>query len=166
MLFAQLSTIFEPYAFNRQIIGFDTFAGFPHVDAKDGERAVVGDLGDADWDLLHECIEVFDLNRPLGHVPKVILVKGDAVQTIPRFVSDNPHLIVALLYLDLDLYSPTKVAIETFLPRMPKGAIVAFDELNEKRWQGETIAVLESLNLRDLKVEKFPEEPHVSFAQF
>ena len=36
-----------------------------------------------------------------------------------------------MLYLDFDLYAPTKAALETFLPRMPKGAILAFDELNQ-----------------------------------
>src|SRR5690606_8723857 len=33
--FAKLSTILEPYNFQRRIVGFDTFTGFPEVDKKD-----------------------------------------------------------------------------------------------------------------------------------
>ncbi|OOK77110.1 putative dTDP-6-deoxy-L-hexose 3-O-methyltransferase [Mycobacterium kansasii] len=49
-------------------------------------------------------------------------------------MEDNQHTVVALLYLDFDLFEPTLAAIRTFLPRMPKGAVLAFDELNQKYW--------------------------------
>jgi hypothetical protein len=84
------------------------------------------------------------------------LIVGDAVASIPNFIEVNPHLVVAMLYLDFDLYEPTKVAIETFLPRMPKGAILAFDELNQAAWPGETQAVLETVGIRNLKIQRFP----------
>lgn len=29
--------------------------------------------------------------------------------TIPQFAADNQHVVVALLYLDFDVYRPTKV---------------------------------------------------------
>ncbi len=65
---------------------------------------------------------------------------------MPQFVAEHPHLLVSLLFLDLDLYEPTKVAIECFLPRMPKGAVIAFDELDNPMWPGETLALLESVS--------------------
>jgi hypothetical protein len=102
------------------------------------------------------------LNRPVGHIPRV--VKGDALQTIPTYVDDNKHLVVAMLYLDFDLYEPTKKAIETFLPRMPKGAIVAFDELNQSSWPGETLAVLDSVGIRNLRIRRLLETPALSYA--
>jgi hypothetical protein len=40
-----LRGIYEPFNYNRKIIGFDTFGGFPSVDAKDGERVKAGDYG-------------------------------------------------------------------------------------------------------------------------
>jgi hypothetical protein len=46
MLFAQLSASLEPYAFNRKIIGFDTFEGAPHVYYKDGPLAFAKDLAE------------------------------------------------------------------------------------------------------------------------
>ncbi len=164
MFFAQLSTIYEPYAFNREIIGFDTFTGFPHVDNKDLGKGKLGDMGDVDLELLKRSIELYDMNRPLGHVAKVKLVEGDATETIPKHFKDAPHTLVALLYVDFDLYKPAKVAVETILPRMPKGAVIAFDEVNARQWPGETQALLETLDLGRIALKKFPSEPYVSYA--
>ena len=49
-----------------------------------------------------------------------------------------------MLFLDFDLYEPTRVALEHFLPRMPNGAVLAFDELDNPLWPGETLAMLEA----------------------
>ena len=51
-------------------------------------------------------------DRFLGHLPKMHLVSGPLVDTLPRFVADNPHLVISLLFLDVDLYEPTKLALE------------------------------------------------------
>lgn len=169
MTWAKLSAALEPYAFLRKIYGFDTFAGFPAVSCEDlTGTAAVADVGRLrpGYDVvgeLSECIRAFDETRYLSDMPKIELVKGDALETIPRFVSENQHLLVSLLYLDFDLYEPTLVALKHFLPRMPKGAIIAFDELNDPKWPGETRALLESLPLRDYTLESFPFEPHISW---
>lgn len=168
MTWAQLSAIYEPYNHTRRITGFDTFRGFTELNAKDRGRnvdyAVEGGLAvDAHQDI-QECIRLYDLNRPVGHISRVEVVIGDATTTMPEYVSSNQHLVVAMLYLDFDLYEPTRVAIETFLPRMPKGAIIAFDELNQAAWPGETQAVLETIGLRNLRIERFPFTPQLSFA--
>jgi hypothetical protein len=164
MFFAQLSAMYEPYAFNREIIGFDTFEGFVDVEDKDNPASQVGDFSDTNIKILEKCIAFYDSNRPIGHIPKVKLVKGDVVDTLPQYFKDNPHTLVAMLYLDLDLYKPTKAAIENVLPRMPKGAVIAFDELNHRAWEGETLAVLETLDINNLEIKKFPEEPLISYA--
>lgn len=168
MTWAQLSAIYEPTNHVRRVVGFDTFTGFVGIHDKDRgpllEYAAEGGLATNARDDISECIQLYDLNRPVGHIPRVELVAGDAVQTIPEYVLHNPHLVVALLYLDFDLYEPTKVAIETFLPRMPKGAILAFDELDQAAWPGETLAVLETVGLRNLRIERFPFTAQLSFA--
>jgi len=46
---------------------------------------------------------------------------------------------------------------------MGKGAVIAFDEINHPLWPGETLALLESLNIRDLKIQKFPFEINMSY---
>ena len=46
MFLAKLSAVYEPYAYNREIIGFDTFSGFPSVNEKDGHFAHVNSMSD------------------------------------------------------------------------------------------------------------------------
>jgi hypothetical protein len=79
-------------------------------------------------------------------------------------VKDNPHIVVSLLFLDFDLYEPTKVALEHFLPRMPKGAVLAFDELDNPLWPGETLAMLETHAKRPLRIERLEFDPYIGFA--
>jgi hypothetical protein len=169
MAWAQFSAIFEPTNHQRRIVGFDTFSGFPKMSKQDkkseSELARAGALAVDSYDHLQQCVELYDMNRFVGHVPKVELVRGDATKKIPRYLKENPQLIVSLLYLDFDIYEPTLAALKHFLPRMPKGAVIAFDELNLKDWSGETIAVLEALNLREYRIERCSFGSIVSFAQ-
>jgi hypothetical protein len=169
MAWAQFSAIFEPTNHQRRVVGFDTFSGFPRLSKQDrlseSGHARRGGLAVDSYDHLKQCVELYDMNRFVGHVPKVELVRGDASKTIPQYVKENPQLIVSLLYLDFDIYEPTMVALKHFLPRMPKGAIIAFDELNLKDWRGESIAVLESLKLREYRIERCSFGSVMSFAQ-
>lgn len=165
----QLSAIYEPSNHQRRVIGFDTFSGFPPLadadHASESAEAQLEGLKIDSHDEIMRCVELFDQNRSIGHVPKIELVRGDAIETIPRYAAANPQLIVSLLYLDFDVYEPTKVALEQFLPRMPKGAVVAFDEVNLKDWPGETIALRELLDVSSLRLERFPYGSTISFAQ-
>lgn len=170
MTFAQLSTILEPYNYQRRIIGFDTFSGFPRVTQEDkiGTSLNIkkGHLAahPKEYGDLERSIELYDANRPLNHMPKVELVKGNVEKTLPDYLKSHPHLVVSLLYLDLDLFAPTKAAIEAVFRRMPKGAVIAFDELNSDVWPGETLAVLKTIGIRNFRLERFAFEPMRSFA--
>jgi hypothetical protein len=168
MTWAILSSIFEPINHIRKITGFDTFDGFPELtnedSVKENDNAKVGGLAVNSFEDLQAAIQLYDSFRPLGHINKVELIKGDASLTIEKYLLDNPHLVISLLYLDFDIYKPTKKAIELLLPRMPKGSIIAFDELNNKDWPGETLAVLETIGINNLKIERFSFQPQISFA--
>jgi len=171
MAWAKISTTLEPYNYRRTIVGFDTFEGFPDVadiDKKGGNPiAHTGAFAENynAYEEILECVQEYDENRYLNHIQKVELVKGDACKTIPAYLEKNQHFLVSLLYLDFDIYSPTVVALEHLLPRIPKGGILAFDEVHNKDWPGETKALLEKLNLNHYPLESFPFEPNVSFIQ-
>lgn len=169
MTWAKLSAIIEPVNLTRRIYGFDSFSGFPSVTNKDLAHATGvprrGDLAALDLDEILELAANHDSTRFLGHVPKVKLVKGDATKTIPAFIKSHPHLVISLLYLDFDLYEPTKVALKSFLPRMPRGAIIAFDELDNPLWPGETLAMLETFRDCGLKLERLAFDPYIGFAE-
>lgn len=170
MAWAKLSAALEPYSLDRRVFGFDTFDGFPSIDAKDAGGAANRDLkvGGFGTQLdtyaeLQQLIEAFDENRFLNQFEKVALVRGDAAVTIPQFLQDEPSVLVSLLFLDFDLYEPTRVALQSFLPRMPRGAVLAFDEINNRWWPGETTAMLECLDLRRCEIRRFAFDPNISY---
>lgn len=168
MAFAQFSAILEPVNYTRKIIGFDTFEGFPSISEEDqksrDEHCKKGGMAVDSYSELKRCVDLYDRNRPIGHIPKVELVKGDATDTIPKYIEDNPHLVVSLLYLDFDIYEPTVIALRNLVPRMPKGAILAFDELCHPEWPGETLAVLEEIGINNLRIQRVPFDTTRSYA--
>ena len=167
MAWAKLSAMLEPENLTRRIYGFDTFQGFPSVASEDQSlhtNSQPGDLCSDSYDELIQLIGEYDRDRFLGHIPKVELVRGDMARTIPEFVSSHPHLVVSLLFLDADMFEPTKAAIEHFLPRMPKGAVIAFDELDNPIWPGETLGAIEAIGLNKLRLRRLDWDPYIAFA--
>lgn len=164
------SSILEPYNHTRRVIGFDTFEGFAAVHEKDTAHGSSEHLHPKAFQTTDTIVEelerlsaIHDRNRPLGHLPKVELVKGDACETIPRYVEEHPHLLVSLLYLDFDVYEPTRAALEHLYPRVVRGGVVAFDELNCAEFPGETVALLEALDLSRVRLCRLPYDPYISY---
>jgi hypothetical protein len=167
--FAKLSSIFEPVNHTRRIIGFDTFSGFSSIAKEDkgsgtSSHLFNGGLRGSSKQELEMAIKLYDSNRNLSHIRKVELIEGDMSVTAPDYLERNPQTIVSLLYLDLDIYQPTKAALETFVPRMPKGAIIVFDELNTETFPGETIALQCTLGISNLRLQRLTIDPYISFA--
>ena len=167
MSWVQLSSIIEPANTWRHIYGFDTFEGFPSVHENDepivGKKWGKGDLHHDTYEELNICKGIVDRSPFLPRFPRVDLIKGDFMKTGQEFIENSPHLLISLLFLDFDLYEPTKKALELFLPRMCKGSIVAFDELNHPRFPGETIALLEAMDINKFELKSSPFMPRVSY---
>lgn len=158
--FAHLSTILEPYNQTRTIIGFDTFEGFPHISELDkkgtSEHLRVGAYAEDTYEELLTCADIHNGFRLLSRDRQTELVKGDICQTIPKYLDDNPALVVSLLYLDCDLYSPTKTALTCLKARIPRGGIIVFDELGAREFPGETIALAELIGINNMKIRRLP----------
>jgi Macrocin-O-methyltransferase (TylF) len=166
-LFSSFRGIYEPYNYSRKIVGFDTFGGFPSVAGEDGAAVATGDYSVITGYETH-LTEVLDIHQslsPLPHIPKYELVKGDAMKTVPAYLERNPHTIVALACFDFDLYAPTKACLEVILPRVPKGGIIAFDELNHPQFPGETTAVLETIGLQKYRLHRSPLNPFCCYVK-
>jgi hypothetical protein len=140
--------VIQPTYKYREFYGFDTFEGFRTIHENDISD-IVWEKGDFCNDSYNKLNKIFDIHNDYFYVPtNVKLIKGDVCDTIPPFLEENKHLLVSLLYLDMDLYEPTKMALKFFLPKMTKGSIIAFDELNCKNFSGETIAMFEELGIK------------------
>jgi len=164
---AKLCEIFCPTDARKKVYGFDTFCGFPALRPEDGGDDPVQDRrkggycgGETVENDLALAQEAMNHDRHLRHVNRIELIKGDVVDTIPRFTADQGNgLRIALLNLDLDLYGPTKTALEHFVPLMTRGGVIVVDEYAVDTFGGESKAVdeyfLETTGKKPL-VKKFP----------
>jgi len=170
-LFGAFRGMYEPYNYTRKIVGFDTFSGFPAVtdqdvsDCRHDSKTSAGDYNvTLGWkDKLEELLNHHESLSPLPHIKKWELVQGDATDTFEKYLEQHRELVVALAYFDFDIYSPTKSCLELLIPRLTKGSIVVFDELNCPEFPGETIAVQEVLGTRNISLRRDRNNPYVSW---
>lgn len=163
-----LRSIYEPFNHSRVIYGFDTFEGFPSIHEKDGEGYGVGDLATLDnYELeLDEILTLIEKFPPVSHIKKYELIKGNVISSIDKWLEDNPHAIISLAIFDMDLYEPTKEVLQKIKPRLTKGSVLAFDELNCKVFPGETIALNEVFGLNNITLKRSPLHPYCSWAVY
>jgi hypothetical protein len=167
---ALLSTfrgIYEPYNYTRKVIGFDTFGGFPSVSDKDGTDGIikVGALKVSEnyEDYLDQILTYHESESPLPHIKKYEIVKGDATETLEKYLQDHPETIIALAYIDLDLYEPTRRCLELMKGHLTRGSIIGFDELNYPQFPGETLALKEVFGLDRYSIRHSPLAPMPSY---
>lgn len=157
-LFESLRGIYEPYNYNRKIIGFDTFAGFSSTHKKDGGANIIknGSYSTTkDYDLyLEKILDCHENESPVSHIKKYGLRKGDAMNTCSEYLQNNPETIIALAYFDFDLYAPTEKCLNDIKDFLTKGSVVVFDELCSHDFPGETVALREALGLSSYKVQR------------
>ena len=168
-IMSALRGIFEPFNRHRKIVGFDTFEGFKGMSEKDGDlcKCKNGSFSVAPSyeNYLDKILFTQEALNPISHLKKYELVKGDAVITVPEYFKYNPETIVSLAIFDFDIYSPTKVALETIKSHLCKGSILVFDELSDDIFPGETIALKEVLGLNNVKIQRFPMTSRISYIE-
>lgn len=166
-LFSSFRGIYEPYNYNRKIVGFDTFSGFPDVAPQDGTDGIVrsGAYGVTEGyeEYLDAVLSYHETESPLSHLRKYELVRGDACKTLETYLRANPETIIALAYFDFDLYEPTKRCLELIRGHLTKGSVLGFDELNWPPFPGETIALKEVLGLDRHSIRRSPHNPNPSY---
>jgi hypothetical protein len=145
----------------KQIFGFDNFKGFTEIDEKDGATSSNVEKEQGGFDssvfepILEDAISIYDKDRFIPYKPRVKLVKGDILETVPQFVKDNPGLRISLLHFDCDMYKPTKVGLEYLWDLVVPGGVVLFDEYGIRPWEGESNAVDEFLEGKGLRIQRF-----------
>lgn len=164
---AKLCEIFCPTDVRKAVYGFDTFEGFPALSDEDGPEDINQDVRiggyfggttiERDLSLAQAAM---NHDRHLKHVKRIEFIKGDVADTIPAFVESRGNgLRIALLNLDVDLYEPTKIALEFFVPLMVRGGIIILDEYAVDTFGGESKAVDEYFKRvfgKRAVIKKFP----------
>ena len=166
-LFAALRGIYDTFHRHRKIMGFDTFKGFPSIHEKDGTSILMkqGKLAVPQnyADYLRNIIECQEKDNPLSHIKKYEVIQGNAVIQFEKYLEDHPETIVALAYFDFDIYEPTKKCLELIRPRLVRGSVLGFDELNDPDSPGETVALAEVFGLNNVKLRRFRYTSRVSY---
>jgi len=166
-LFTTLRGIYEPFNRHRKIIGFDTFKGFPSIDKNDGESDLMIEgklnLPDGYPDFLRKILNIHETLNPLSHIVKNEICEGDASIELEKYLDREKHTIIALAYFDFDLYEPTKKCLELIKDRITKGTIIGFDELNDPDSPGETLALMETIGLKNIKLKRYSHCSRVSY---
>lgn len=164
-LYQSFRGIYEPYNYNRKIVGFDTFEGFIGVEPEDGDSVKIGDYSVTEnYEFqLSEILDFHENESPISHIKKHELVKGDASKTIIEYLKRHPETIISLAYFDFDLYKPTRDCLQAIMGHTTKGTIIAFDELNYSVFPGETEALKEVLGLNTYAIKRSPLNPLCSY---
>jgi len=166
-LFSALRGIYEPFNRHRKIIAFDTFEGFPSINAKDGMSDLMR-KGQLDTTknyekFLNDILLIHEASNPLGHLNKFKICKGNAIIELQKYFKNNPETIISMAYFDFDIYEPTKKCLEMIIPRLTKGSVIGFDELNDPDSPGETLALMETMNLNKISLKKYQFASRVSY---
>lgn len=166
-LFESFRGIYEPFNYNRKIIGFDTFSGFPSVNEKDGNSEFVKNgsysVPEKYEQYLEQVLDFHEQQSPISHMKKYELVKGDASIEAEKYFADHPETIVAFAYFDFDIYEPTAKCLALLKNHITKGTVIGFDELNNRHFPGETIAFKEVLGLQSYEIKRFTMDPNISY---
>jgi hypothetical protein len=166
-LFQNFRSIYEPFNFNRKIVGFDTFSGFPSVHENDGNAEFIQkgaySVSPDYKSHLSKILEYHEAESPYSHITKHELIEGDASDSIETYLLKNKETIIALAYFDFDIYQPTKNCLKAIQSHLTKGSILVFDELNLNEFPGETIALKEVLGLNKYAIKRFPLNPFLGY---
>ena len=168
-LFSTLRTIYEPQNVGRKVIGFDTFEGYTDSSELDGALMAEGvekrtaAMSEGHEMLLDRILDCHNRLGPRAHIRKHTIVKGDATETLPAFLADNPEMLVALVYFDVGLYEPTRRCLEAIRDRLPRGSIIGFDHLGIGDIPGDSLAVKDVLGYRQCRFVRDPRVPYQSY---
>ena len=83
--------------------------------------------------------------------------------TVPEFIKKNEALKISLLHIDVDLYAPTRLALECFFPKVVRGGVIILDDYGAM--PGANKAVDEFFLSSVTRIKKLPFSHAISFVE-
>lgn len=112
---------------------------------------------------MEKILDCHEAQAPLSHIKRFELVKGDPCERAPQYFNENRETIVAMAHFNLKLYRPTKICLETIKDRLTKGSVLAFYELNEHVFPGESQAFREVFGLDHYPIRRVLHNPQTAY---
>jgi hypothetical protein len=138
---------------SRKIIGFDAFGNFPipQQQAKTDHAFI-----EKFTQVAGSGISKSELEELLHYkgFRNIELIAGDIMETLPEYLKQQPQLRIALLHIDVDVFAPSKLALDSLYPHMVRGGLIVVDDYGTV--EGETLAVDEFIHKHNLKLQKLP----------
>ena len=144
---------------SKKIIGFDAFGKFPKTNYKQDQKMREKFITDSGTSGIsrEQLLKIFKQKK----IDDIELVKGNVIETIPKFIKKYPKLKISFLNLDTDVYEPAVTTLEYLYPKISKGGILVMDDY--KVFPGETKAVNDYFKNKKIKIQKFPFSKTPSF---
>jgi hypothetical protein len=137
---------------SRKIIGFDAFGDFPQdglIRADDVDFAETHDDQSGGPGISVKKLTEFLGAKGFGNFE---LIQGNVLETISPYFAAHDYEKIALLHLDMDVYAPTKAALELLYDRVISGGIIMIDDYGTV--SGATAAVDELAAAKSLEIKK------------
>lgn len=136
---------------HKSMIGFDAFGEFPETSfIEDQElRKEFIELDGKEGIAVEQLREVLVQKQCANNIE---LIKGDICSTVPDYISKYADLEVSFINLDVDIYEPSKVILESLYPKLSVGGVLLLDNYGE--FPGETKAVDDYLNNINISIQE------------
>ena len=142
---------------NKKFYGFDTFSGYLSEDMAGSNKESRLNFINRRWDTKKEKVE----NRlSFFGRERYCLFEGDCKLTIPLAIKEKKIQKLSLVYIDCNLYPPSKKAIMDLYPLLNHGGIIAIDEHTVG---GETRAIKEASEKLAQNLKYFSQQAGPSF---
>jgi hypothetical protein len=136
--------------YSRKVIGFDIFGKFPEELSLESDKKFVKRFENEGGNgISKEELEMHLKNKGFTNFS---LIKGDILKTIPEYLKTNAALKISLLHIDVDVYEPTRMILESLWNRIVPGGILMLDDYGTV--EGETEAVDEFFAGKDVIINK------------
>lgn len=137
-------------ASSRKVFGFDIFGKFPEELELESDRKFVQQFeGAGGYGISRDELDSHLQRKGFRNYE---LIEGDILQTTREYLQKNSSGKIALLHIDVDVYEPTKVILESLWHRVVKGGILMLDDYGTV--EGETRAVDEFFKGQDVLIRK------------
>ena len=143
----------------KKVIGFDPFGKFPIQKIKEDNKFGISHNKSSGLG-----INKYTLNKYLKRkkFKNFRLIKGDIKKTLPVFLKKEKKIKISFLHLDMDVFEPTKFALDFFYNKISKNGIILIDDYEQVK--GATKATQKFLNEnKKLKLEKLKFDGRLSF---
>jgi hypothetical protein len=164
---SKLLETFSPGRRGDKVFGFDSFDGYSSAEVEenyaiDYVAKIHGHGFKASQLLVEKLIELNESDNLVPGAKRIKLYSGDIEATSSVFLHEEPGTRIKLLMIDLNLFKPTRKALNSFYPILVRGAVVCFRGYGVKPWEGESKAVDEFLEGKGQSLRSFSWSPFPS----